>query len=82
MDSRKYFVFCFIILFNGCHVLQLRPETVALRRRMRSGFVNYDGQIVSGDKYDLNFLTFVLHLMENTSTRRLTIPGFESGSAV
>ena len=29
---------CFVILFNAGHVLQLRLETVAVRRRMRNGF--------------------------------------------
>ena len=29
---------CFVILFNDGHVLHLRPETVAVRRRMRNGF--------------------------------------------
>ena len=51
-------------LFNDGHVLQLRPETVAARRRMKDGLDYYDSQMVSGDKYGLNFLTFVLQLRE------------------
>ena len=56
---------CFVILFNDGHVLQLRPETVAVLRRMRNGLDDYDGQMVSGDKCGLNFLTFVLQLRDN-----------------
>ena len=52
-------------LFNDGHVLQLRPETVVFRRRMRNVLDDYDGQMVSGDKCDLNFLTFVFQLNEN-----------------
>ena len=53
----------FVVLFNDGHVLQLRPETVAVRRRIGNDFDD-DGQMVSGDKCGLNFLTFVLHLRE------------------
>ena len=35
---------CFVVLFNDGHVLQLRPEIVAVRRRMRNGLDDYDGQ--------------------------------------
>ena len=38
----------FIILFNDDHVLQLRPETVIVRKRMRNGLDDYVGQMVSG----------------------------------
>ena len=55
----------FVILFNDSHVLQLRPETVAIHKQMRNDSDDYDGQMVSGDKYGLNFLTFVLQLREN-----------------
>ena len=53
-------VICF--LFNDGHVLQLSPETV--RRRIRNDLDDYDGQMVSGDKFSLNFLTFVLQFRE------------------
>ena len=49
-----------VILFNDGHVLQLRPETVDVRRWMRNSLDDYDGQIVSGDKCDLDFMAFVL----------------------
>ena len=55
----------FDILFNDGPVLLLRPETVAIRRRMGNGLDEYNGQMLSGDKCDLNFLTFVLQLRKN-----------------
>ena len=51
--------------FNDGHVLQLKPETVAVRRRKGNVLDDYDGQMVSGDKCGLNFLTFVLQLRKN-----------------
>ena len=54
------------------HVLQLRPETVAVRRRMNMVLGDYDGQMIPGDECRLNFLTFVLQLRKNswkTSTK-------------
>ena len=59
-NRRKLFLL--FLLFNDCHVLQLRPETVAVHRRMRNGLDDYNSQMVSG----LNFLTFVVQLRENT----------------
>ena len=56
---------CFAILFKDGHVLQLTPETVAVRRRMRNGLDDYDVQMVPGNICGLNFLTFVLQLREN-----------------
>ena len=49
------------ILFNAGHV----PEIVAFYRRMRDGLDDCDGEMVSGNKCGLNFLTFVLQLREN-----------------
>ena len=49
--------------FNDGHVLHLRPETVAIRRQ-KNVLVDYDAQMVSGDKSGLNFLTFLLQLRE------------------
>ena len=54
----------YFILFNDGNVLQLKSETVAVRRR-RNGLNDYDGQMQSRGKCDLNFLTFVLQLREN-----------------
>ena len=51
--------------YNDGHVLQLRPETVAIHRRMSNGLDDYDGQMVSGNKLGLNLMTFVLQLREN-----------------
>ena len=69
MVSRRiemlFFVVCLSFLFNDGHVRHLRPETVAVRRRMRNDLNDYDGQMVPGDKCGLNFLTFALHLREN-----------------
>ena len=46
---------------------------------------DYDGQMISEDKYDLNFLTFGIPLRENPgkeiSIRKLTRPEFEPGLA-
>ena len=42
--------FYFAILFNDGHVLQLRPETLAVSRWMENGLDDYDGQMVSWDK--------------------------------
>ena len=47
-------------LFNDGRVLQLRSESVAVRRRMI-----YDGHMIAEDECGLNFLTFVLRLREN-----------------
>ena len=53
-------VFClFYCLLNG-HILQLRSETVAVRRRMNMVWTIYDGHMIPEEEYDLNFLTFVL----------------------
>ena len=57
--------FLFFILFNDGHVLQLRSEIVVIHRLMRNGLDDYDGQMISGDKYGLNFPTFILQLREN-----------------
>ena len=51
-----------VILFNDGHVLQLRSETVAVRRRMNMVLDYYDGQMIPGDDCGLNFLTFALQL--------------------
>ena len=75
-------LFVSVLLFNDGHVLQLRPETLTVHRRMGNGLDDYDGQIISRNKYGLNFLTFILQLRENsgkTSTRKLAWPGFEPG---
>ena len=37
-----------LILFNDDHVIQLRDETVAVRRRMYMVLDNYDGQMNLG----------------------------------
>ena len=61
------------------HVLQLRSETVAVRKRMI-----YDGHMKTGNECDPNFLTFVLRLRENPgkpSLRKLTRTGIEPGPA-
>ena len=47
------------ILFNYGHILQLRSETVAIRRRMNMISGVYDAEIIPGDECDPNFLTFV-----------------------
>ena len=52
-------------LFNDGHVLQLRVETVAIRRRMNMISDDYDGQMMPGDECGPNFLTFVLQLRKN-----------------
>ena len=48
IDGRNMRIF--IYLFNDGHVLHLRPETVAVRRRIGNGLEDYYGQMVSGDK--------------------------------
>ena len=63
--SQKQIMLLLFILFHDGYVLQLRAETVAVRRRIRNGLDDYDSQMVYGDKCDLNFLKFVLHLREN-----------------
>ena len=50
-------LFCISLLFNDGHVLHLRSETIAVRRRMRNDLDDYDGQMVSRGKCGLNFLT-------------------------
>ena len=45
--------------------MHLRPETVAIRRRMGNGLDDYDDQMLTRDKCGPNFLTFVLELKEN-----------------
>ena len=59
------------LLFNDSHVLHLRPEIVAVRRRMRNDFDDYDGRMVSRDKCDLTFLIFILQLRENPGKKPL-----------
>ena len=41
-------LFCFVILFNDGHVVQLRLKTAAICRWMRNSLDNYDGQMISG----------------------------------
>ena len=58
-------------LFNNHHILQLRPETVAVRRRMNM-MSDDDGQMIPRDDCSPS-LTFALQLMKNpgiTSTNR------------
>ena len=69
-------------LFNDGHVLQLRSETVAVRRRMNMLLYDYDGQMIPGDECGLKFLTFVVQLRKNprkASTRKMIQLGIEPG---
>ena len=50
------------ILFNDGHVLHLRSETVAVRRRMNVVLDENDCQMIPGDECGLNVLTFALQL--------------------
>ena len=50
------------ILVNDGHVLHLRSETVADHRQMNMVLDDYDGQMIPGDEWGRNFLTFVLQL--------------------
>ena len=43
-DTKNSYLFLFDILFKDGQLLQLRPETVAVRRQMRNGLDDYDGQ--------------------------------------
>ena len=56
---------CCCLLFNGGHVLQLRSETVAVRRQEFIVWMIYVCRMITGDEYGPNFLTFVLRLREN-----------------
>ena len=57
---------CFCYLTS--HVLQLRSETVVVRRRMIYGLGDnlYDGHMITGEECGPYFLTFVLQLRENS----------------
>ena len=50
---------CCLLLFNDGYVLQLRSETVAVRRRMI-----YGGHMITGDECGPSFLTCVFRLSE------------------
>ena len=52
-------------LFSDGHVLHVRSETFAVRRRMNMFSDDYNGQMVLGDKCGPNFLTFILLLRKN-----------------
>ena len=73
-------IWCDIIVFNDGHLLHVRSEAVAVRRRLNMVLDDYEGQMIPGYECGLHFLTFVLHLRKNpgeTSTRKLTRSGFE-----
>ena len=57
-------------LFNNGHVLQLRSETVAVRRRMDL-ILDYDGQMIFGDECGLLFP----HTPSSVSFYRLLVVG-------
>ena len=52
-------------LFSDGHVLHVRSETFAVRRRMNMVSDDYNGQMVLGDECGPNFLTFILLLWKN-----------------
>ena len=55
--TKQWFV-CLLFHLITAFVLQLKPETVAVRRLMTNGLDDYDGQIVSEIKCVLNYLRF------------------------
>ena len=63
----------FVVVFNDGHVLHLRSETFAVRRRMIYGLQDtvHDGHMIAGDECGLNFLTFVVRLGENPGKKPL-----------
>ena len=60
---RELVLFClFVYLFNDGHILHLRSETVAVRRRMIMVLDDNDGQMTPGEERGLNLLKFCLQL--------------------
>ena len=67
------FVCLFIYLFNDGHILHLRSETVAVRRRMIMVLDDTDGQMTPGPGTRLKFTEILLAIKENP--RRKLQPG-------
>ena len=66
---------CYCLLFNENHVLHLISETITVRRRLNMIWMIYECHMIPGDKFYLNFPTFVLQLRKTLgkiSTRKLT----------
>ena len=70
-NSTKDWLIDLYYLFNDGYILQLRSETVAVRRRMNMISEDYDGQMIPGNECDTNFLTFVLQLSKNLGKPQL-----------
>ena len=71
-----------IISYNDRHVLYLRSETVAFRRRTNMVLDNHYDQVIPVEECGLNLLTFVVEeKSEKTATKKLTRPGIEPGPA-
>ena len=63
LERHLLFLFVFVILFSDGHVLHLRLETVAVRRWIRNGLVDYDGQMVARNECGLMLVSsFLLSL--------------------
>ena len=71
-----------IYLFNYSHVLHLRSQTVAVRRRINMVWMTNVGNVLLGNKIILpKFPGNYLILEEKTSTTQVTQPGIEPGPA-
>ena len=66
-----------LLLFNDGHV-HVRSETVAVHRRMNMLWIVYDGHMITGDEYALNFVTYYSwEILRKLQPENLTELGIE-----